>query len=194
MKVPLGISVSADVYQVLHCDPHCSTSELRKAFLCARSRCHPDKSKTGTEEAFRQVVDAYEQVDTPAKRTAYDSQRGIFGSSHEEDKATVLDNVDDAFADLINYLRGDANFVPKSAYVHKAKETLISVKKKVVTKVAEKMAESVIDTVTENIKEKVTSSATEGLAVLMSHYFSKKGAREPKEAVIHKTNIKKKLA
>lgn len=189
-----NISVSFNVYQVLHCDPNCSDSELRKAFLSARSRCHPDKSKTGTEDAFRQVVDAYEKVDTPFKRARYNAQLGVSDLSYQDGEPSVLENVDDAFADLINYLRGDANFAPKSAYANIAKERINSIKKKVATKVASKVAEKMVDTVSESIKTKVTSSATEGFAVLMQHYFSKKGAREPKEAVVHKTNVKKKMA
>ena len=45
---------------ILDCDRHASTSEVRAAFLRARSAAHPDKQQGGSSAQFNRVVQAYQ--------------------------------------------------------------------------------------------------------------------------------------
>lgn len=66
--------LSASPYEVLGVAPTASDDELRRAFRKALRDTHPDTG--GDPQRFNAVQLAWDRVNTPAKRSAYDSGRG----------------------------------------------------------------------------------------------------------------------
>ena len=141
-----NLVITLNVYQILQCNPDCSNSDLRTAYLSARSRCHPDKTHAETEDEFKKVVDAYSLVCTPSKRVNYDAHRE--SSLFDSMRVTVVDEVTDMFDELIKELRTKANIPPEDTYADIAKKAK------------------------ESVKEATSSAATSGFAFLMKHYFN----------------------
>ena len=59
-------------YAVLGVPPDADAAEIRRAFRSLARRYHPDAGAGASPERFRQVVEAYETLSDPARRTAYD--------------------------------------------------------------------------------------------------------------------------
>jgi len=64
----------ADYYVVLGINRNASQEEIKKAYLAAAQRLHPDKNKAfGETEIFLEVQQAYETLSNPKRRSAYDA-------------------------------------------------------------------------------------------------------------------------
>lgn len=70
--------LSASPYEVLGVAPSASDDELRKAFRKALRDTHPDTG--GNPQRFHAVQEAWERVNSPQKRSAYDAGR----SAHQD--------------------------------------------------------------------------------------------------------------
>lgn len=66
-------------YEVLGVSEHASDREVKAAYRQRTRDCHPDLYPNDAEKAemFREVSDAFEAIDTEAKRRALKSSRGI---------------------------------------------------------------------------------------------------------------------
>src|SRR3989338_364969 len=74
-----------DYYKILGVEKNASAEEIKKAFRRLAHQYHPDK-KSGNEEKFKEVNEAYQVIGDPEKRKKYDQfgsdfeQQGGFGS------------------------------------------------------------------------------------------------------------------
>ena len=61
-----------DYYAVLQLDPNAQQLVVTKVYRLLAAYYHPDNKQTGDEEKFKQVLEAYEVLSDPAKRSRYD--------------------------------------------------------------------------------------------------------------------------
>jgi hypothetical protein len=61
-----------DCYEVLQVSRTADYDTIRRVFHVLAQRYHPDNKETGSEEKFREVVDAYAILGDPEKRAAHD--------------------------------------------------------------------------------------------------------------------------
>jgi curved DNA-binding protein CbpA len=66
--------VFADLYEVLQVSANADPDTIHRVFRILAQRWHPDNSETGSEEAFRQLTEAYSTLSDPERRAAYDVQ------------------------------------------------------------------------------------------------------------------------
>ena len=63
-----------DYYKILEIDPRATIEDIRKAYRKLALQYHPDKnSDLNSEEKFKEVAEAYEVLNDPAKKQEYDS-------------------------------------------------------------------------------------------------------------------------
>jgi len=71
-----------DHYEVLGIPPDSDDAEIRRAYLAAARRYHPDfhdhdpSARAEAESRMREVNRAWEELSDPARRTSYDTGRG----------------------------------------------------------------------------------------------------------------------
>jgi hypothetical protein len=70
-----GGSADQDYYEVLQVSPHADPETITRVFRALAQRFHPDNPTTGDENWFKVLVRAYEVLNDPQKRAAYDLQR-----------------------------------------------------------------------------------------------------------------------
>lgn len=63
-----------DHYEVLQLSQSADNETLERVFRLMAKRYHPDNPESGSEEAFRDVHEAYEALTDSARRAAYDVQ------------------------------------------------------------------------------------------------------------------------
>lgn len=63
-----------DHYEVMQLSQSADNETLERVFRLLAKRYHPDNPESGSEDAFREVHDAYEVLTDPARRAAYDVQ------------------------------------------------------------------------------------------------------------------------
>ena len=61
-----------DYYEVLQLNPNAEQLVVTKVYRLLAAYYHPDNKQTGNEENFKQVLEAYEVLSDPAKRSRYD--------------------------------------------------------------------------------------------------------------------------
>jgi len=61
-----------DYYDVLQLSPKADPDTIHRVFRLLAQRYHPDNRETGNEEAFKQVLEAYEVLGNPERRASYD--------------------------------------------------------------------------------------------------------------------------
>jgi len=61
-----------DYYEVLQLNPNVEQLVVTKVYRLLAAYYHPDNQQTGNEEKFKQILDAYEILSDPAKRSRYD--------------------------------------------------------------------------------------------------------------------------
>lgn len=67
-----NINSTPDYYSVLQLDPKAEQLVVTKVYRLLAAYYHPDNKQTGDEEKFKQVLEAYEVLSDPAKRSRYD--------------------------------------------------------------------------------------------------------------------------
>lgn len=65
-------SKTNDYYAVLQLDPKAEQLVVTKVYRLLAAYYHPDNKQTGDEEKFKEVLEAYEVLSDPAKRSRYD--------------------------------------------------------------------------------------------------------------------------
>ncbi len=63
-----------DHYEILQISQNADQETLERVFRLLAKRYHPDNAESGSEEAFREVHEAYEVLNDPSRRAAYDVQ------------------------------------------------------------------------------------------------------------------------
>jgi len=61
-----------DYYEVLQISPNADVDTIRRVYRMQAQRFHPDNLDSGNAEAFRKISDAYEVLNDPGRRAAYD--------------------------------------------------------------------------------------------------------------------------
>jgi len=73
-KIVDDICAESNLYNILGVERTCSTEELRRAYISRSRICHPDKfpEYPKATEAFQKLSFAYETLNKPSSRRAYD--------------------------------------------------------------------------------------------------------------------------
>ncbi|CAG8698550.1 14583_t:CDS:2, partial [Acaulospora morrowiae] len=73
-KIVDDICIETNLYTILGVDRSCTSEELRKAYISRSRICHPDKfpEYPKATEAFQKLAYAYETLNKPSSRRAYD--------------------------------------------------------------------------------------------------------------------------
>ena len=66
-----------DHYQILQCLPTATEPELKKSFLKLAKKYHPDVYKGPNKEHFKKVLEVYNILKNPVKRSDYDKHSRI---------------------------------------------------------------------------------------------------------------------
>jgi curved DNA-binding protein CbpA len=61
-----------DYYEVLQISPNADVETIRRVYRMQAQRFHPDNLDSGNAEAFRKISVAYEVLNDPGRRAAYD--------------------------------------------------------------------------------------------------------------------------
>jgi curved DNA-binding protein CbpA len=61
-----------DYYEVLQISPNADVETIRRVYRMQAQRFHPDNLDSGNAEAFRRISTAYEVLNDPQRRAAYD--------------------------------------------------------------------------------------------------------------------------
>jgi len=80
-------SETTDYYAVLQLDPNAEQLVVTKVYRLLAAYYHPDNKQTGDEEKFKQVLEAYEVLSDPAKRSRYDQSYIGTGKNKTQDSA-----------------------------------------------------------------------------------------------------------
>ena len=71
--------MAINYYKVLNLAQNVSDQEIRKAYLKLSLKYHPDKnSQNGTEERFKLILEAYQELKDPMKRANFDYKLKIY--------------------------------------------------------------------------------------------------------------------
>ena len=63
-----------DYYEFLQLSPNADSDTIGRVFRFLAKRYHPDNKKTGNDEKFRTLMNAYRVLSDPEQRAAYDSR------------------------------------------------------------------------------------------------------------------------
>jgi curved DNA-binding protein CbpA len=71
-----------DHYEILEASCNASFETIESVFRFLAKRFHPDSGETGDRERFKEIVEAYETLRDPERRSAYDE---VFQSEKTSD-------------------------------------------------------------------------------------------------------------
>lgn len=63
-----------DLYEILEISPSAHPETIHRVYRFLAQVYHPDNRETGSEETFRQIVEAYRTLNDPQRRAAYDAE------------------------------------------------------------------------------------------------------------------------
>jgi DnaJ-class molecular chaperone len=69
------MNTNTDHYTVLWESSSASQAEIKRAYFKLSTILHPDVPKTGNQDEFRKVAEAYKVLSNPEKRKSYDDAR-----------------------------------------------------------------------------------------------------------------------
>jgi curved DNA-binding protein CbpA len=64
-------NATRDYYEILQLNPNAEQLVITKVYRLLAAYYHPDNKQTGNEEKFKQVLEAYEVLSDPARRSRY---------------------------------------------------------------------------------------------------------------------------
>ena len=91
---------ATDYYEILQLNPNAEQLVITKVYRLLAAYYHPDNKQSGNEEKFKQVLEAYEVLSDPAKRSRYDLSYPEKGktrpgdSSHREARSNVSPEIE----------------------------------------------------------------------------------------------------
>jgi hypothetical protein len=71
-----------DYYEVMELSAAANVETIHRIYRILAQRLHPDNAETGSNEAFKTLVEAYRVLSDPEKRAAFDSTRGVKQQVH----------------------------------------------------------------------------------------------------------------
>jgi hypothetical protein len=77
-----------DYYEILQLSPNADGEMVDRAYRMLAKRYHPDNSATGNADKFRLIAEAHRILTNPERRASFDS-------SYEENRASVLQILDE---------------------------------------------------------------------------------------------------
>ena len=72
MPTPENREGFVDYYELLQVSPNADSETIERVYRSLAKRYHPDNKKTGNDEKFRALVQAYRLLSDPEQRAAYD--------------------------------------------------------------------------------------------------------------------------
>jgi curved DNA-binding protein CbpA len=66
------MSDTVDYYEILQISPNADADTIQRVFRLLAQRFHPDNQDTGNADRFRELHEAYEALNDPARRAQYD--------------------------------------------------------------------------------------------------------------------------
>jgi curved DNA-binding protein CbpA len=86
-----------DCYEVLQVSPNADLETIERVYRFLAKRYHPDNPRTGNEERFRTVQNAYETLSNPENRSSYDARYEgerafvwqVFGEASSSDEMNI---------------------------------------------------------------------------------------------------------
>lgn len=63
-----------DYYEILQLSPNAEIETIQRVFRMLAQRLHPDNAETGDEDAFSQLLKAYQVLSDPVQRASYDAE------------------------------------------------------------------------------------------------------------------------
>jgi len=74
-----------DFYQILEVSHGAADTEVRKSFLKLAKRYHPDVYKGPNKDHFKKVLEAYNTLKSPVKRSDYDKHARVKSARSSKD-------------------------------------------------------------------------------------------------------------
>lgn len=71
-----------DYYEVMELSANASFETIHRIYRLLAQRLHPDNMETGSEEAFKKLVEAYRILSDVEKRASFDNTRGVRQQVH----------------------------------------------------------------------------------------------------------------
>lgn len=106
-------NIEPDYYAILGLDQKCTNEQIRAAYRILAKRFHPDVNRGSAEAVARtqELNAAYEVLNQPAERRAYDEARAVRAANIAQDSARRAGNIErniakDVSLRLEDFLRG----------------------------------------------------------------------------------------
>jgi curved DNA-binding protein CbpA len=90
-----------DLYEILGLAPDADDAELRRVWRQLAKKWHPDHSGRDTTFIFQKLVAAYETLADPARRAAYDRERGVPAAPRKRAPGVLLTRISGVLPILI---------------------------------------------------------------------------------------------
>lgn len=178
--------MSKSLYGILGVSPDAETGDIRKAYRTKAQRLHPDKD-TGDEDAFKELLQAYEVLMDETRRRYYDEN----GAIPEQDKGSFLteaitiilhliDSVDSVKS--VNIIAAAIDIVTKAAHkvkgMRSAVEEQISERKEAASRLSCEaseniLAQAIISDISKKEVELAKINALEEEGKMLLEYFRK---------------------
>ncbi|MBM3786911.1 MAG: J domain-containing protein [Acidobacteria bacterium] len=79
---PIAGAEMEDHYEILEVNPSASFDTIHKIYRILAQRLHPDNPDTGSDEAFKRLVKAYQVLSSPESRASFDVRRNQREAKH----------------------------------------------------------------------------------------------------------------
>ena len=66
-----------DYYELMQISPKAQPETIQRVYRTLAGRCHPDNPQTGDLDRFLRLKEAFEVLDHPERRAAYDEEYGV---------------------------------------------------------------------------------------------------------------------
>lgn len=94
-ELNFAVAEDTDYYELLQISPSASTEAIHRIYRFWAARYHPDNPRTGSEDMFFRVREAYDVLSDSGRRTQYDAMRGRPTSPRSVPLSSVVDFMDE---------------------------------------------------------------------------------------------------